>query len=126
MLRLDPARTEQVARLNRALQAAFDGDSVGDLARVMRLPGTRNPKKGGGWARVLRWDGPTYRLEDLEAPVFEVRGDVCGADHHQIAGPFGEETGHFVARRADDIVWPLEPVDGTERVSRRQTGNERE
>lgn len=51
--------------LNRALARALDGDAVGDVARVMRLPGFVNPKPGGGLCRLVRADGRRYALADL-------------------------------------------------------------
>lgn len=59
-----------IAAVNRALVGRLGGDSAAtDLARVMRLPGTRNPKPGGGACVVVSTDGPRYRLVDLEAEL---------------------------------------------------------
>src|SRR5436309_937128 len=49
---------------NRSFERLLDGDSVSDLARVMRLPGTINPKN----QKLCRieWDGgPKYGFQDL-------------------------------------------------------------
>jgi hypothetical protein len=63
-----PERSRLAARVvscNKALEDRLKGDTVGDLARVMRLPGTVNPKPNGGPCRIVFSDGPRYRLEDL-------------------------------------------------------------
>jgi len=53
-----------VVGVNRALADALDGDAVGDLARLMRLPGTVNPKTGLV-AREIWTEGPRYSLPEL-------------------------------------------------------------
>lgn len=50
-------------------EAGLTGDVVSDLARVLRLPGSFNPKPGGGPCRLLLADGPRYRMEDLTAEL---------------------------------------------------------
>lgn len=51
-----------------AANAGFRLDSVHDLARLMRLPGTINAKGGGRAAvEVLDHDGPRHELEQLHA-----------------------------------------------------------
>lgn len=65
------ARDMQV-RLFAAAELAFAGvagaqvdRSVGDLARVVRLPGSVNFKAGGFKAELIVDDGPTYTLNEL-------------------------------------------------------------
>jgi hypothetical protein len=54
-----------VRSLNGALVRDIGGDPAAvDLARVMRLPGTTNPKTGE-MCRVICSEGPSYKLEDL-------------------------------------------------------------
>jgi len=67
-LRLEgPNRDHSVAlvkAINRTLADCLDGDAVGDLARVMRIPGTVNPKNGAV-CRIVSSKGPIYQLESL-------------------------------------------------------------
>ena len=71
---LDPKNEQRdhlaalVVLANRALAARLDGDAVGDLARVMRVPGTVNTKTGRRCRLVVR-DGPSYVFRDLLAAL---------------------------------------------------------
>jgi hypothetical protein len=68
---LDAENGRLVRAGNAALAARFarfGADSVGDLARLVRLPGTTNTKTGRV-ARLLLADGPRYRLADLLAAL---------------------------------------------------------
>jgi len=56
----------RVVMVNRVLAAALGGDTVHDLARVMRLPGSRTPKPGAGPCRVVESWPRRYNLADLE------------------------------------------------------------
>lgn len=53
---------------NRAAFYGYTIDSVHDLARVLRVPGTRNRKVDGEevWAKLLDASGTRYSLEQLE------------------------------------------------------------
>ena len=51
-----------IVRTNQTLAARLGGDAVGDLARVMRLPGTVNPRTGT-ICRLVSSDGPLYDLD---------------------------------------------------------------
>ena len=53
-----------IEALNRKLANCLDGDAVADLARVMRIPGTVNPKNGAV-CRIVSSNGPIYQLESL-------------------------------------------------------------
>ena len=55
---------QQIVDANRALAGRLDGDAVGDVARVMRVPGTINPKTHAR-CRLLVEDGPIYGFEEL-------------------------------------------------------------
>lgn len=61
----------RVETLNRKLAATLDGDSVSDLARVLRLPGTLNAKNNSP-CRLIFCEGPSYRFEDLESHLQHV------------------------------------------------------
>lgn len=59
---------EIVVGLNRRIEVALGGDQVADLARVMRLPGTVNPKNGE-LCRVFSAPGTRYSLAELESAL---------------------------------------------------------
>jgi len=62
------ALADRIVAGNDALRTALadvGSDTVSDLARVMRLPGTPNPKPGGGMARILTAGGPRYNFEEI-------------------------------------------------------------
>lgn len=80
-LKLTPDTTEQVEAVMRQLADHIGGDlAVCEVARLMRLPGTHNTKRGQ-WREVTveQSDGPRYELNDLEewlaeaAPVLRRR-----------------------------------------------------
>ena len=58
------------------LARQLDGDAVGDLARVMRMPGTVNPKSNTR-CRLLVEDGPIY---DFDTLVSALNVDASSAD----------------------------------------------
>ena len=64
-----------VVSANRSLAVLLDGDNVSDLARVMRLPGSVNPKNGAP-CRLLEDGGPRYRFEDLHQRLARLVPDV--------------------------------------------------
>lgn len=55
----------EVLHRNRARAAGFNIDSVHDLARVMRLPGTRNSKGDGAPVEIISLDGPRYDPDEV-------------------------------------------------------------
>ena len=57
-------RARQVVEANKMLERRLGGDSVSDLARVMRVPGTLNPKTNAR-CRLLVEDGPIYDVDGL-------------------------------------------------------------
>ena len=63
-VRDDDDRARQVVQANRTLARRLDGDAVGDLARVMRMAGTTNPKTNTR-CRLLVEDGPIYDFDVL-------------------------------------------------------------
>ena len=63
-----------VVGINRELADRLSGDAVGDLARVMRLPGSVNGKNGRP-CRLLYSGGDVYRLQDL-AGALGIDGSV--------------------------------------------------
>ena len=69
-------RAGQVVQANRVLARRLDGDAVGDFARVMRVPGTVNPKTNAR-CRLLVNDGPTY---DFDALISALDLDTTPAD----------------------------------------------
>jgi RepB DNA-primase from phage plasmid len=70
-----------VVALNKRLATAFAGDNVGDVARIMRLPGTRNFKYDGDVrCEVVQHDGKrTFDPSTLVAAV-EAHGLVFTGD----------------------------------------------
>jgi len=77
--------------LNRKLAATLDGDSVSDLARVLRLPGTLNAKNNSS-CRLIFGEGPFYRFEDLESHLQHVEVErVTRLDVHELSQP-GKKT----------------------------------
>jgi len=63
-----------VKAINHDFAKRLAGDAVGDLARVMRIPGTVNPKNGVT-CRIIFSNGPIYDLADL-ADSLEVK-ETC-------------------------------------------------
>ena len=73
----DPNRDALAAAVvkgNKALERLFGGDSVSDLARCLRLPGSINPRTGTQ-CELLDWEGPEYGFWDLLSAL-----DVHGMD----------------------------------------------
>lgn len=70
----DAARRAQIAGLLRRWVAAVGGDPVGDLPRILRLPGTFNGKNGG--RRAVTWHSldlsRVYSVADIEAALAAV------------------------------------------------------
>ena len=66
-------RARQVVQANRILARRLDGDAVGDLARVMRVPGTVNPRTNM-CCHLQVEDGPIY---DFDALVRALDVDAC-------------------------------------------------
>lgn len=69
--------TELVKRFGATITACaeslgFGVDTVADLARILRLPGTVNRKAQPVPVRVLEENGPRYDLADLEAIMVEL------------------------------------------------------
>ena len=98
-VRDDDGRARQVVQANRMLARRLDGDAVGDLARVMRVPGTINPKTNTR-CRLLVEDGPIY---DFDVLVSALHVDAC---------PTGSSTDASSGRRAvgvDGMVFGLAP-----------------
>ena len=81
----------------RAIVSYMGGDiSVNDLARVLRVPGTRNWKPGRNLATVeiIHWEpDETYTLEELEGMVITQRDKILAAqaEHLDMAHSDNEE-----------------------------------
>ena len=73
----DACRADQVVQANQILARRLSGDAVGDVARVMRVPGTINPKTNAH-CRLLVEDGPTY---DFDALINALDVDTTPAAH---------------------------------------------
>ncbi len=78
-------RAHQVVQANRILARRLDGDAVGDLARVMRVPGTINPKTNTR-CRLLVEDGPIY---DFDVLVSARRGENTPCQAGRLSGRRG-------------------------------------
>lgn len=87
-----------VAKTSERIQAALSagaaslgyhyGAGVGDLARVLRLPGTVNRKAGGAaLCRIISDDGPRYALDDLTAIVDPLRAPDAALSGNPFAAP---------------------------------------
>jgi len=74
-----------VTAINRELAERLAGDAVADLARVMRIPGTINPKNGAN-CRIIFSDGPIYDLKDL-TDALKVKESVEGAEQVRRLNP---------------------------------------
>ena len=87
-------RGRQVVQANKMLERRLDGDSVSDLARVMRVPGTFNPKTNVS-CRLLVEDGPTYEFDglisalDVDMARTDRSADTSGAHTALGAGGMG-------------------------------------
>jgi P4 family phage/plasmid primase-like protien len=59
---------QRVKRINRYLANALEGDDCYDIARILRLPGTMNPKEGVlRYAEIVRHsDDPPYSLDNFQ------------------------------------------------------------
>lgn len=66
---LGKADIPRIEKLNKGIAQALDGDSVHDVARVLRVPGTLNHKYGDPLPVTLQSLDPTlcYAVSDLEA-----------------------------------------------------------
>jgi len=88
-IRLEGPDRDRLAKLvegiNRDLAERLDGDTVADLARVMRIPGTINPKNGVT-CRMIFSGGLTYNLADL-ADALEVKESVQEMDQVRPLNP---------------------------------------
>ncbi len=71
-------RARQVVEANRILERRLDGDAVSDLARVMRVPGTINPKTHAR-CRLLAQGGPTYDFDTLISALHVDTTPVTGS-----------------------------------------------
>lgn len=67
-----------VVKGNKALESLFGGDSVGDLARCLRLPGSINPRTGT-LCKLLDWEGPEYDFWELLSAL-KIHGMAGEAD----------------------------------------------
>lgn len=94
----------QLALRAKAKERGFGLDSTHDLARLMRLPGTRNHKGGGDpvAVRLLEHEGPTYEPEALHgsAAAFMKEAATLGGE---LAGT-GIEV--HVNGKPPDPPWP--------------------
>jgi P4 family phage/plasmid primase-like protien len=55
----------RVKRINKWLALQLGGDKCYDVSRVLRLPGTLNPKPDAGWSRVVQTNQRNWTLEDF-------------------------------------------------------------
>ena len=62
---------QKVKRANKWLEEQLGGDHCYDVARILRLPGTKNVKADGDWARTIETDGPTYSLTDFPESLLD-------------------------------------------------------
>jgi len=56
---------ERAKRINKWLEDSLAGDDCYDVSHILRLPGTKNPKPGAEWARVLDEHNRVYVLDDF-------------------------------------------------------------
>ena len=76
-------RARLVVQANRVLERRLKGDTVGDLARVMRVPGTANPRSKAR-SRLLVENGAAYEFDALLSAL-EVDSSPLG--HPTVASP---------------------------------------
>jgi len=69
---------QRVKRVNKWLALQLDGDDCFDVARILRLPGTKNTKPGAQWAAGVRYTTRTHSLDEFgEAELTPLeRGDI--------------------------------------------------
>ena len=76
---------------NKWLAVQLGGDDCYDVARILRLPNTLNPKPDGGWAKLIWTTTDTYHLDDFEgadlSPV-EARAQTAPVQPEAIPSTF--------------------------------------
>jgi hypothetical protein len=82
------ARFQATIAASAKTAGGWDHDGVGDLARILRVPGTINVKAEPVPVTILVRDGPRYLLEDIESIL--ISDEEAAAAACDDAGPAGD------------------------------------
>ena len=117
----DPIGRIALTNAKRRLAQSLNSDrAISDASRVMRVPGTRNHKPGGGIVRLIAHD--LRRRYPVEVFLAELASDIQSSSH---APPTGRDAGgasEFYARvyaevYATDPVMLMEPAEWVARFT---------
>ena len=94
---------EWAKRANKWLAESLRGDHCWDMARVLRLPGTLNPKPGAGWAKTLEANITEHEWSDFgEASMSPLEEKVQASDLQPSPLPFDFE---FRLQATNQKLW---------------------
>lgn len=83
---------QHAKRANKWLAESLNGDHCWDMARVLRLPGTLNPKEGAGWCRVVEANVTSHTLKDFgQASLTSLEERVQDQELEPVPLPFDFE-----------------------------------